>query len=129
MDIEAGKEIFNTYGELSNAELLRNHGFALPPVELREAGVDTVSVFLGAELPPERWTLLRETGIVEESCGGEVVFGPEGCVNAEFAGLLLALAAMSEEELEVRRLGISKKIASFQDKRSSEFRKNDFAFP
>ena len=49
--IPAGGEIFNTYGELSNIQLIHHHGFASPvPTPFERAGLELKTLVAALEL-------------------------------------------------------------------------------
>ncbi|XP_073420479.1 N-lysine methyltransferase SETD6 [Dendrobates tinctorius] len=106
--VMAGQEIFNTYGEMGNWQLLHMYGFSeqhpnniyetveIPMPTLQEAAL------LGAESEEqgarvrERWTFLRHMDVVREE--GAFVFGCDGALTEDELRTCVKLLCMSPEE-------------------------------
>ncbi|KAG9463940.1 hypothetical protein GDO78_020767 [Eleutherodactylus coqui] len=105
--VMAGDELFNTYGEMGNWQLLHMYGFAEPhPNNSNEtADIPTATLqeaaLLGAESEEERaqvrdrWTFLCHMGMVSEE--GTLVFGCEGVLTEDELRTCLKLLCMSPE--------------------------------
>ncbi|XP_069595678.1 N-lysine methyltransferase SETD6 isoform X2 [Ranitomeya imitator] len=106
--VMAGQEIFNTYGEMGNWQLLHMYGFSeqhpnniyetadIPMLTLQEAAL------MGAESEEqrarvrERWTFLCHMDVVQED--GAFVFGCDGALTEDELRTCLKLLCMSPEE-------------------------------
>ncbi|KAM4012772.1 N-lysine methyltransferase SETD6 isoform 2-T2 [Anomaloglossus baeobatrachus] len=106
--VMAGQELFNTYGEMGNWQLLHMYGFSerhpnnshetadIPMLTLQEAAL------LDTETPEqrtqvlERWTLLRHMDVAGEE--GALVFGCDGALTEDELRTCLKLLCMSPEE-------------------------------
>ncbi|XP_073525143.1 N-lysine methyltransferase SETD6 [Phyllobates terribilis] len=106
--VMAGQEIFNTYGEMGNWQLLHMYGFSEPhPNNINETAdipMPTLqeAALLGAESEEqrarvrERWTFLRHMDVVGEE--GAFVFGCDGALTEDELRTCLKLLCMSPEE-------------------------------
>ena len=58
--LERGKEIFNTYGELGNAELVKKYGFCVPENPFTFVSLDKIHVFSAVEKSVKRTAKRRK---------------------------------------------------------------------
>ncbi|XP_069757061.1 N-lysine methyltransferase setd6 [Narcine bancroftii] len=108
--ISGGEEIFNTYGQLANWQLLHMYGFTEPyPSNLHEAMDIQMQMVYDAALQAvqtederkllfEKWEFLTELEIVGE--GGVFVIGQSGILTEEELYCTLKVLNMSMEEFE-----------------------------
>ncbi|XP_068117323.1 N-lysine methyltransferase SETD6 [Hyperolius riggenbachi] len=106
--VPAGHELFNTYGQMGNWQLLHMYGFAEPhPGNINETADIPMSTLLEAALQGaeseeekdrfrERWTFLCRMEIVGEE--GAFVFSREEVLTDEELRTSLKLLCMSPEE-------------------------------
>ncbi|XP_041854073.1 N-lysine methyltransferase setd6 [Melanotaenia boesemani] len=105
--VHPGEEVFNTYGQMANWQLLHMYGFAepypsnrndtadIPVVNLYKAAVQGVQPDLDHQLMEERWEVLCQ--IMQEK--GAFVFGKQGCLTDSDLHTALKVLCMSKEEL------------------------------
>ncbi|XP_078067284.1 N-lysine methyltransferase setd6 isoform X1 [Mustelus asterias] len=108
--ISKGEEIFNTYGQLANWQLLHMYGFTEPyPSNTHEAMVIRMQMMYDAALQAvqteeerklllEKWEFLTKLEIVGEE--GDFVIGQEGVLTDEELYGTLKVLSMSMEEFE-----------------------------
>ncbi|KAK2172793.1 hypothetical protein NP493_928g00041 [Ridgeia piscesae] len=107
--IKKGEEIFNTYGELANFQLLHMYGFAEPypnnhfdTVELAMRLVGDVitrdAAVLGLEDAEEKWAFLRKQELVCED--GAWVLGAEGILTEDETYHTLKVLAMNKNKFK-----------------------------
>ncbi|XP_059848481.1 N-lysine methyltransferase setd6 [Hypanus sabinus] len=108
--ISGGEEIFNTYGQLANWQLLHMYGFTEPyPSNTHEAlDIRMLTVYEAAlqaakteeerRLLAEKWEFLTELEIVQEE--GDFVIGQDGVLTEEELYSTLKVLSMSVEEFE-----------------------------
>ncbi|KAA8590502.1 hypothetical protein FQN60_014436 [Etheostoma spectabile] len=99
--ISKGEEVFNTYGQMANWQLLHMYGFAEPaysspsplfsPLPLLLAGTGSD---LGRQLLEQQWELLCQ--MMQEK--GAIVFGKHGCLTDTELHTVLKVLCMSKEE-------------------------------
>lgn len=106
--VKAGDELFNTYGEMGNWQLLHMYGFSepypnninetvdIPMQALQEAALQGVKSENERARVQERWALLRHMDVVTEE--GIFVFGCEGVLTEDELRMCLKLLCMSPEE-------------------------------
>ncbi|MEE6500230.1 hypothetical protein FKM82_003711 [Ascaphus truei] len=104
----AGQELFNTYGQMANWQLLHMYGFAEPHpqninetadiqmVTLREAALQAVESAAERAQVQERWDFLCHMEMVGEE--GAFVFGSEEVMTEEELSASLKVLCMSAEE-------------------------------
>ncbi|KAK2838390.1 hypothetical protein Q7C36_013204 [Tachysurus vachellii] len=108
--IRKGEEIFNTYGQMANWQLLHMYGFTEPfPTNANDtADVHVTAVYKAAQqatqneaeqrLLVDKWKLLREMDVVEEK--GVFVFGKNGSLTDTELYTTLKVIGMSKEEFQ-----------------------------
>ncbi|KAM9808112.1 LOW QUALITY PROTEIN: N-lysine methyltransferase setd6 [Neosynchiropus ocellatus] len=108
--ISAGEEVFNTYGEKSNGELLLMYGFAEPfPGNKNDTAEVPVSTLYqvaveAARSDSERHLLELKLEVLPEVLQDRVlVFTREGCVTEQELQAALKVLCMSEDEFKVNR--------------------------
>ncbi|KAM4614315.1 N-lysine methyltransferase SETD6 [Discoglossus pictus] len=106
--VKAGQEVFNTYGQMANWQLLHMYGFAephpqninetadIPMVTLREAALQAAGSEAERVMVQERWDLLCHMEMVGEE--GALVFGQEEVMTEEELRACLKVLCMSAEE-------------------------------
>ncbi|KAM8946022.1 N-lysine methyltransferase SETD6 [Pelodytes ibericus] len=104
--VPAGHEVFNTYGEMANWQLLHMYGFCEPDnsnetadiqmVTLREAALQDATSEAERARVLLRWDLLCRMEMVGEE--GAFVFGCEEVMTEEELRACLKVLCMSEEE-------------------------------
>ncbi|XP_072135378.1 N-lysine methyltransferase setd6 [Mobula birostris] len=108
--ISGGEEIFNTYGQLANWQLLHMYGFTEPypsnthealDIRMRtvyEAALQATKTEEERRLLAEKWEFLTELEIVIEE--GDFVIGQDGVLTEEELYSTLKVLSMSVEEFE-----------------------------
>ncbi|KAJ8247385.1 hypothetical protein GJAV_G00245780 [Gymnothorax javanicus] len=108
--IERGEEVFNTYGEMANWQLLHMYGFAEPyPHNSNDtADIQMSTIYKAAVqaskskadqcLLEEKWSLLCEMEMAGET--GAFIFGQTGALTASELYNTLKVLCMSAEEFE-----------------------------
>uniref|UniRef100_UPI00398E6B01 N-lysine methyltransferase setd6 isoform X1 n=1 Tax=Pristiophorus japonicus TaxID=55135 RepID=UPI00398E6B01 len=108
--ISKGEEIFNTYGQLANWQLLHMYGFTEPypsntheAMDIRmqmmyDAALQAVRTEAERKLLMEKWEFLTELEIVGEE--GEFVIGQSGVLTEEELYSTLKVLSMTMEEFE-----------------------------
>ncbi|XP_051548202.1 N-lysine methyltransferase setd6-like isoform X2 [Myxocyprinus asiaticus] len=108
--IEKGEEVFNTYGQLANWQLLHMYGFAEPfPTNSNDtADIQMSSVYKAAmqetqreadqRLIKDKWNMLCEMEIVGEK--GVFIFGQSGALTYNELHTTLKVLCMSVQEFE-----------------------------
>ncbi|XP_067853734.1 N-lysine methyltransferase setd6 isoform X2 [Heptranchias perlo] len=108
--ISKGEEIFNTYGQLANWQLLHMYGFTEPypsntheAMDIRmqmmyDAALQAVRTEQERKLLMEKWEFLTQLEIVGEE--GEFVIGQSGVLTEEELYSTLKVLSMSMEEFE-----------------------------
>ncbi|XP_065131694.2 N-lysine methyltransferase setd6 isoform X2 [Paramisgurnus dabryanus] len=108
--IEKGEEIFNTYGQMANWQLLHMYGFSEPfPTNVNDtADVQMSSVYEAAmqvtqsktdkQLLSDKWKMLGEMEIVGEK--GVFIFGQSGSLTYSELYTTLKVLCMSPQEFE-----------------------------
>ncbi|XP_067905905.1 N-lysine methyltransferase setd6 isoform X1 [Heterodontus francisci] len=108
--ISKGEEIFNTYGQLANWQLLHMYGFTEPypsntheAMDIRmqtmyDAALQAVRTEEERKLLMEKWEFLTELEIVGEE--GDFVIGQSGVLTEEELYSTLKVLSMSMEEFE-----------------------------
>uniref|UniRef100_A0AAY4E470 N-lysine methyltransferase SETD6 n=1 Tax=Denticeps clupeoides TaxID=299321 RepID=A0AAY4E470_9TELE len=102
-DVRAGEEVFNTYGQMANWQLLHMYGFVEPHQTNSNdtADVQTSSIYKAAEqrerqgLLVEKWKLLCEMDMVGEK--GTFIFGKTGCLTDTELYTTLKILCMQPE--------------------------------
>ncbi|XP_069824740.1 N-lysine methyltransferase SETD6 [Dendropsophus ebraccatus] len=106
--VMAGDELFNTYGEMGNWQLLHMYGFSepypnnsnetveIPMVTLREAALLGLKSEEERKRVQERWAFLCHMDVVGEE--GAFVFGCEGVLTEDELRMCLKMLCMSPEE-------------------------------
>ncbi|KAM7413907.1 hypothetical protein PAMA_018959 [Pampus argenteus] len=102
--IGKGEEVFNTYGQMANWQLLHMYGFTEPCPSNSNDTADIPITTLhkvvkqgipsGLELVEEKWEMLRE--MMQEK--GAFVFGKQGCLTDTELHTALKVLCMSKEE-------------------------------
>ncbi|XP_056596126.1 N-lysine methyltransferase setd6 isoform X1 [Triplophysa dalaica] len=111
--IEKGEEVFNTYGQMANWQLLHMYGFSEPfPTNSNDtADVQMSNVYKAAmqatkskkeeQLLKDKWNMLSEMENVGEK--GVFIFGQSGCLtNSELYTTLKVLCMSPQEFKEFR---------------------------
>ncbi|XP_040265921.1 N-lysine methyltransferase SETD6 [Bufo bufo] len=108
--VAAGHELFNTYGEMGNWQLLHMYGFSEPHPNNSNEAADIYmltlqqAALLGAESEEEkarvqeRWAVLCQMDMVGEE--GAFVFGCDGALTEEELRTSLKVLCMSPEEFD-----------------------------
>ncbi|CAH2323799.1 N-lysine methyltransferase setd6 [Pelobates cultripes] len=106
--VQAGQELFNTYGQMANWQLLHMYGFTEPHPQnsndtadiqmttLRKAALYAATSEDGCARVQERWDLLCDMEMVGEE--GAFVFGCEEVMTDEELRTCLKVLCMSAEE-------------------------------
>ncbi|XP_039989014.1 N-lysine methyltransferase setd6 [Xiphias gladius] len=102
--IRKGEEVFNTYGQMANWQLLHMYGFTEPyPSNSNDTAdipitnlykVATQESDLDRQLVEEQWQMLRQ--MMQEK--GAFVFGKQGCLTDTELHTALKVLCMSKEE-------------------------------
>ncbi|KAI4825506.1 hypothetical protein KUCAC02_021186 [Chaenocephalus aceratus] len=104
--IHKGEEVFNTYGQLANWQLLHMYGFTephqsnsndtvdIPIINLYKVATQGVQSDLAQQLVEEKWEMLLE--LMQEKA--TFVFGKQGCLTDTELRSVLKVLCMSEEE-------------------------------
>ncbi|XP_034061784.1 N-lysine methyltransferase setd6 [Gymnodraco acuticeps] len=104
--IHKGEEVFNTYGQLANWQLLHMYGFTephqsnsndtvdIPIINLYKVATQGVQSDLAQQLVEEKWEMLLE--LMQEKA--TFVFGKQGCLTDTELHSVLKVLCMSEEE-------------------------------
>ncbi|KAF3854436.1 hypothetical protein F7725_022491 [Dissostichus mawsoni] len=104
--IHKGEEVFNTYGQLANWQLLHMYGFTephqsnsndtvdIPIINLYKVATQGVQSDLARQLVEEKWEMLLE--LMQEKA--TFVFGNQGCLTDTELHSVLKVLCMSEEE-------------------------------
>ncbi|KAJ4937819.1 hypothetical protein JOQ06_002449 [Pogonophryne albipinna] len=104
--IHKGEEVFNTYGQLANWQLLHMYGFTephqsnsndtvdIPIINLYKVATQGVQSDLARQLVEEKWEMLLE--LMQEKA--TFVFGKQGCLTDTELHSVLKVLCMSEEE-------------------------------
>ncbi|XP_040894456.1 N-lysine methyltransferase setd6 [Toxotes jaculatrix] len=104
--IQKGEEVFNTYGQMANWQLLHMYGFTepytsnsndtadIPITNLYKVTTQGIQSDLDRQLVEEQWEMLRE--IMQEK--GAFVFGKQGCLTDTELHTALKVLCMSKEE-------------------------------
>nr|XP_057931509.1 N-lysine methyltransferase setd6 isoform X2 [Doryrhamphus excisus] len=102
--IKKGQEVFNTYGQMANWQLLHMYGFTeaypsnsndtvdIPVANLHK--VATQDPDMDQQLLKKKWEMLRE--MMQEK--GAIVFGKHGCLTDTELHTVLKVLCMSNEE-------------------------------
>ncbi|XP_072768017.1 N-lysine methyltransferase setd6 [Nerophis lumbriciformis] len=103
--IEKGHEVFNTYGQMANWQLLHMYGFTQPypsnsseTADIPVANLHHVAATdpeVDPQLSKEKWEMLREMTLEK----GALVFGKDGCLTDTELHTVLKVLCMSKEEL------------------------------
>uniref|UniRef100_A0A8C1IJU2 N-lysine methyltransferase SETD6 n=1 Tax=Cyprinus carpio TaxID=7962 RepID=A0A8C1IJU2_CYPCA len=108
--IEKGEEVFNTYGQMANWQLLHMYGFAEPfPTNSNDtADIQMSSVYKAAvqaahseadqKLLVDKWSMLCEMEIVGEK--GVFIFGQSGCLTYSELYTTLKVLCMTVQVFE-----------------------------
>uniref|UniRef100_A0A8C2FUB4 N-lysine methyltransferase SETD6 n=1 Tax=Cyprinus carpio TaxID=7962 RepID=A0A8C2FUB4_CYPCA len=108
--IEKGEEVFNTYGQMANWQLLHMYGFAEPfPTNSNDtADIQMSSVYKAAvqaahseadqKLLVDKWSMLGEMEIVGEK--GVFIFGQSGCLTYSELYTTLKVLCMTVQVFE-----------------------------
>ncbi|XP_040471780.1 N-lysine methyltransferase SETD6 isoform X2 [Falco naumanni] len=108
--ISKGQEIFNTYGQMANWQLLHMYGFAEPypgnsndtadiqMVTVRKAALQRASSEAQQQLVAEQWDFLCQLEMVGEE--GAFVLGWDEVLTEEELSTTLKVLCMSEEEFK-----------------------------
>ncbi|XP_053934605.1 N-lysine methyltransferase SETD6 isoform X2 [Cuculus canorus] len=108
--ISKGQEIFNTYGQMANWQLLHMYGFAEPypgnindtadiqMVTVRRAALQRARSKAEQQLVSEQWDFLCQLEMVGEE--GAFVLGWEEVLTEEELSMTLKVLCMSEEEFK-----------------------------
>lgn len=108
--IRRGEEVFNTYGQMANWQLLHMYGFSepypcnsndtadIPMANFYKAGVQVTRSELEQALLVEKWSLLCDIDMVGEK--GSFVFGKHGSLTDTEMYNTLKILCMSKEDLE-----------------------------
>ncbi|XP_042560636.1 N-lysine methyltransferase setd6 [Clupea harengus] len=109
--IKAGEEIFNTYGEMANWQLLHMYGFTEPHQEnsndtadIQMTTVQKVALQLAQNeeeqrFAAEKWNMLCDMEMVGDQ--GAFIFGKKGCLTDTEMYTTLKILSMEKEEFEV----------------------------
>ncbi|XP_024137966.1 N-lysine methyltransferase setd6 isoform X1 [Oryzias melastigma] len=104
--IRAGEEVFNTYGQMANWQLLHMYGFTepypnnsndtadVPAANLHKAAVQAAQSDSERAMMEERWEMLSETMQDREA----FIFSEHGCLTDSELHTALKIFCMSEEE-------------------------------
>ncbi|KAM9855084.1 N-lysine methyltransferase setd6 [Aulostomus maculatus] len=104
--IPKGQEVFNTYGQLANWQLLHMYGFTepypsnindtadIPISNLYKVSMQGIQSDLDQQLMEEKWEMLRS--MMEERAA--FVFGRQGCLTDTELNTVLKVLGMSGEE-------------------------------
>ncbi|XP_029289054.1 N-lysine methyltransferase setd6 isoform X1 [Cottoperca gobio] len=104
--IHKGEEVFNTYGQMANWQLLHMYGFTepyqsnsndtadIPITNLYQVATQGIQSDLDRQLLEEKWEMLCET--MQEK--GAFVFGKQGCLTDTELHSVLKVLCMSKEE-------------------------------
>ncbi|XP_072242746.1 N-lysine methyltransferase setd6 [Leuresthes tenuis] len=104
--IHKGEEVFNTYGQMANCQLLHMYGFTepyqsnsndtadIPVINLYKAATQGVQSDSDRRLIEERWELLCQ--MTQDK--GAFVFSKQGCLTDSELHTALKVFCMSEEE-------------------------------
>ncbi|RVE72191.1 hypothetical protein OJAV_G00059210 [Oryzias javanicus] len=104
--IRAGEEVFNTYGQMANWQLLHMYGFTepypsnkndtadVPAANVYKAAVQVARSDSERALMEERWETLSE--MMQD--GGAFIFNEHGCLTDSELHTALKVFCMSEEE-------------------------------
>ncbi|XP_030811790.1 N-lysine methyltransferase SETD6 [Camarhynchus parvulus] len=108
--VRKGQEIFNTYGQMANWQLLHMYGFAEPypgnshdtadiqMVTLRRAALQRAKSEAQQQLVSEQWDFLCQLEMVGEE--GAFVLGWDEVLTEEELSMTLKVLCMSEEEFK-----------------------------
>lgn len=108
--INGGEEIFNTYGQLANWQLLHMYGFTQPypsnthealDIEMHlvyDAAMQAVKTEEEKKLLAEKWEFLTELEVIGEE--GDFVIGQSGVLTEEELYSTLKVLSMTMEEFE-----------------------------
>ncbi|XP_038004445.1 N-lysine methyltransferase SETD6 [Motacilla alba alba] len=108
--VKKGQEIFNTYGQMANWQLLHMYGFAEPypgnshdtadiqMVTLRRAALQRAKSEAQRQLVSEQWDFLCQLEMVGEE--GAFVLGWDEVLTEEELSMTLKVLCMSEEEFK-----------------------------
>ncbi|TDH09166.1 hypothetical protein EPR50_G00083970 [Perca flavescens] len=104
--ISKGEEVFNTYGQMANWQLLHMYGFTepypsnsndtadIPITNIYKVAAQGAGCDVGRRLLEEQWEMLGQ--MMQEK--GAVVFGKQGCLTDTELHTVLKVLCMSEEE-------------------------------
>ncbi|XP_037624595.1 N-lysine methyltransferase setd6 [Sebastes umbrosus] len=104
--VHKGEEVFNTYGQMANWQLLHMYGFTephqsnsndtadIPIANLYEVATQGIQSDLERQLKEEQWEMLCE--VMQEK--GAFVFGKQGCLTDTELHTALKVLCMSKEE-------------------------------
>uniref|UniRef100_A0A3Q3MP08 N-lysine methyltransferase SETD6 n=1 Tax=Mastacembelus armatus TaxID=205130 RepID=A0A3Q3MP08_9TELE len=104
--IRKGEEVFNTYGQMANWQLLHMYGFTephpqninetadIPIATLYEVATRGIQSDLDQQLVEEKWEMLSQ--MTQEK--GAFVFGKQGCLTDTELHTFLKVLCMSEDE-------------------------------
>ncbi|XP_041795008.1 N-lysine methyltransferase setd6 isoform X2 [Chelmon rostratus] len=106
--IHKGEEVFNTYGQMANWQLLHMYGFTesyqsnsndtadIPITNFYKAATQDIQSDLDRQLVEEQWETLRQMMEEKEAA---IVFGKQGCLTDTELHTVLKVLCMSKEEL------------------------------
>ncbi|KAM3609785.1 uncharacterized protein V6R79_020304 [Siganus canaliculatus] len=104
--IQKGEEVFNTYGQMANWQLLHMYGFTepypsnsndtadIPIANLHKAAAKGSQSDLERQLLEEKWEMLCQ--VMQEKAA--LVFGKQGCLTDAELHMVLKVLCMSKEE-------------------------------
>ncbi|XP_042352332.1 N-lysine methyltransferase setd6 [Plectropomus leopardus] len=104
--IHKGEEVFNTYGQMANWQLLHMYGFTepyesnsndtadIPVTNLYKVATQGIQSDLDRQLMEEKWEMLSE--MMQEK--GAFVFGKQGCLTDTELHTVLKVLCMSKDE-------------------------------
>ncbi|KAL2083508.1 hypothetical protein ACEWY4_021281 [Coilia grayii] len=108
--IQAGEEVFNTYGQMANWQLLHMYGFTEPHEEnvhdtadiknsvVHQAALQLAQTEEDQHLLTEKWSTLCDMGIVGDK--GAFIFGKKGCLTDTELYTTLKVLCMEKDEFD-----------------------------
>lgn len=112
-DIHAGEEIFNTYGQMANWQLLHMYGFVeqhqensndtadLSMSSVHKAALQLTKTEEDRHLLSEKWDVLCDMEIIRDGDTGAFIFGKKGCLTDTELYTTLKILCMEKEEFKV----------------------------
>nr|XP_046249593.1 N-lysine methyltransferase setd6 isoform X2 [Scatophagus argus] len=104
--IQKGEEVFNTYGQMANWQLLHMYGFTeayqsnsndtadIPIINLYKVATQGIQSDLDRQLMEEQWEMICQ--VMQDKTA--FVFGKQGCLTDTELHTMLKVLGMSEEE-------------------------------